>query len=78
MKMCWERMSGTETMKAKRRVVACILGSVGCVLKDSKKYFDMSLAEQRVFEEHSLGKEFWAQYVVEGVNGTVLVASCTQ
>jgi hypothetical protein len=78
MKICWERMSRAEMMKEKRRVVACILGSVRCVLKDSKKYFDMSLAEQRVFEEYNLGKEFWAQGVVEGVYDTVLVASYSQ
>jgi hypothetical protein len=41
MKMCWESMSGTEIMKAKRRVVAFVLESVGGVLKDSKKYFDV-------------------------------------
>lgn len=53
--MCWERMNGTEMMKTKKRVVACILGSVGCALMKMKKYFVMSLAEKRIFKEHNLG-----------------------
>jgi hypothetical protein len=56
MKMCWERMNGTEMMKTKKRVVACILRSVEFALMKMKKYFVMSLAEERIFEEHKLGE----------------------
>ena len=54
--MCWERMNGAEMMKTQKRVVVCILGSVGCALTKMKKYFVMSLAEERIFEEHNLGE----------------------
>ena len=60
--MCWERINGTEIMKTKKRVVACILGSVGCAVMKMKKYFVMSLAGEMIFEEHNSG---------EGTLGTI-------
>jgi hypothetical protein len=41
-------------MKTKKRVVIYILRSVKCVLIKIKKYFIISLVEERIFKEYNL------------------------
>lgn len=39
MKIFWERMSGTEMMKAKRGAIACILGECCMCVEGFKEVF---------------------------------------